>query len=121
MRPIVFLETQIVCTSVLFRIELILSSFVNCAWIATGTIQTESLQHASSVMNHSGLLSEKIAMNLQSGVPLVLLLMTGQSLFLIKELDRASTMRSVSSNVCHWYSPSVMLSGLGKYLLMLLV
>jgi hypothetical protein len=64
-------------------------------------MQTESLQQASSVINHSILFSEKMAMNLQSGVPYTLDLITGHIPRLTIEFESASTIKSVSSKVCH--------------------
>jgi hypothetical protein len=63
---------------------------------ASGTMQIESLQAASSVINHYILFSEKIPMNFKSGVPSTSDLTRGQSSLLTILLENASTMSSVS-------------------------
>lgn len=102
----VFLETHRVTVCVMFRTFSIRSSYIKEFSTAIGTMAIESLQQASSVKNHSNLFSEKMPMNLRSGVPLTSDLVTGHSFFLIRALASASTIWSVWSQVSQVYSPS---------------
>ncbi len=65
----------------------------------------ESLQHAISVIIHSGLFSEKIPINFKSGVPSIFDFTTGQNFLFIIIFERDSTISSISIQVFHIYGP----------------
>ena len=103
--PIVNLLTQTVVISVWLIMLEIRSSFIYWFSTAIGTMHMESLQHASSVMNHCIRFSEKIPTNFISGVPSTSDFTRGQRFRWTMLLEKASTISSVSWKVCHMYSP----------------
>ena len=84
--------------------------------MAMGTMVTESLQQASSVMIHSSLFSEKMPIIFKSGVPITSEVTTGHNFFLMMAREKASTISSVSLQVCQAYPPRVLFCDLMLYL-----